>query len=227
MIELQLIVNQTQVVDRLRAIPNGARRAIVRSINDALMPTARKMTEFTEQKYNISTAGMVKQMKFTKATNGRLLGLITVTGEQIPVYRFRKNQAVLTMRHWALGGVTFEEVRGQLSNIGNAFLAQMSSGHKGIFARFFKGEPLPIDMPQSGRWKGVVYRRGPKRGQLVLRQKIREITGLSVPIMMGGEKRVLPETEKFMGDYIGKRMEFYINAFLESGAARISRSGAE
>ena len=80
-------------------------------------------------------------------------------------------------------GVSIEIIRGRRKTPPGAFAAQMHSGHIGIFTR--TGTKA---VPQSGSYVSRMITRGPRKGQAILREKIKERYTISAAKMFGTQQ---------------------------------------
>lgn len=105
--------------------------------------------------------------RIQKAHRNKLAATILAVGKALPLIRFGARQVATGVR-FQLGG----ELKLRVS----AFIARMQSGHTGVFRRIgAKVQPI------RGRFAAAKIQRGPRRGQPILRQPIKEQFGPSIP----------------------------------------------
>jgi hypothetical protein len=170
--KLALVVTSMQIAQVkqiLSGIKNGADNALRAAINDTLKwgrtAWARQMREIENLPYGI----VLGTIKITQnAGNGSLQGVLSLHYEKEPLAdfkaKFRRSM-----------GVTVTTIQGQdAHNFRHQFRATMLSGHGGIFQRAMgAGKRVPL----HGRYAGRQIKRGPRKGQQILRQPIREAFG--------------------------------------------------
>ena len=125
----------------LAGIPKGAERAYSNAINRGLGKVKTQATKEVRKVYEIKQSDLsgATVTRAQKASTGNLAGYISFSGVKIPLYKFnvspnapgkgKKLKAGLMKGSWTL----FED----------AFVAQMKSGHIGIFEREDEAK-LPI-----------------------------------------------------------------------------------
>jgi hypothetical protein len=125
MIDFQ-IPQLDEIKARLRASPEATNWALMRTINDVAESGKKIALEAAFKRYNLKEGDIRKGFTVMKATPGRLVGVIRVSGRRFPIQMFSPRMTTT--------GVAFEEVRGTESSISHAFTATMLYGAN-VFAR--------------------------------------------------------------------------------------------
>lgn len=127
-----------------RALPKVMSRAINRTASSARTQTARKISEIVRLK--VST--IRKRVSLEKASYTRWIATLGISGYRIPLINFGAKQTRTGVSY------TIDKKSGR-KKLAHAFVATMSSGHKGVFKR--KGEDrLPI-VELYGPSLGVIF----------------------------------------------------------------------
>ena len=126
----------------LHGVPKGAEKAFSNAINRGL--SKAKTTAFKEVKnvYEVNNSAINEKTRtrIQKANAGNIAGYINFSGAKIPLYKFKVTPTVpgtgkkVFAAQEKGGGNTFED----------AFIAQMKTGHLGIFERK-ETKRLPIE----------------------------------------------------------------------------------
>lgn len=132
-----------QSIEAYRAMPNGIRNATVRSLNRAIksgqVATARLMAADTGLKVSVVKASMAVSL----ATFGTPEASVRVFDfKRMPLILFNVKDSGSKLTK-ALGGGVSYAIGSVRKSIPNAFIAVMSNGHRGVFARVGK-KRLPI-----------------------------------------------------------------------------------
>lgn len=138
----------------LERAPARLARALNRSIGSAKTVAVREIAADTKLKQAV----IREQLKIENATPERLVATLSVSGKRIPVYDFNA-RGPFPSRGRGKGVRANTPAR----TYPRAFIAQMSTGHKGVFERI------------PGKYMRA---RGPRGGR---REAIRELFGPSLP----------------------------------------------
>lgn len=163
MIRIKCTMDASQVRAGLVALGKEAPRASMRAINRTLQ-TANTLAVRAIAKdlgiaqreirgYGDQTRGHRSALRISKATTSSLRGALEGTGKRLALYDFAARQ---TKR-----GVSYR-MQGQRRVIPSGFIAQMRSGHKGVFVRTGK-KRLPI-VERFGPSVPYVFRKHIKAG---------------------------------------------------------------
>ncbi|MEY8517186.1 phage tail protein [Lachnospiraceae bacterium 29-84] len=166
----------------LAGVPKGAERALSNAINRGLSRVKTGATKRVKEVYTVQSSAIneATNTKIQKASTGKLAGYIHFSGCKIPLYKFKvtpkapgvKKQVTAAVKKG--GGTAFE----------NAFIAQMKSGHTGVFERE-TSKRLPVE----------------------------EKMGLAMAQMVGN-LNVMTEIEKEAQEVINERLEHEIERIL-------------
>lgn len=175
-----------ETVERVEAIlagaPKGAERALSNAINRGLSKVRTGAVKKVKEVYTVQTSAFneASRIRVNKASTGNLVGFVSFGGYKIPLYKFKVSPTAPGVRkkvHAAVmkgGGTQFED----------AFIAQMRSGHIGVFER-----------------------------ETEKRFPIEEKMGLSAAQMVGNE-RIIEMLEDEAQEVVNQRIEHEINRLL-------------
>lgn len=117
----------------LAGIPKGAERALSNAMNRGLSKMKTGAAKKVREVYTVQSSAIneATSTRIQKASTGNLAGYIHFSGYKIPLYKFKvtpkapgiKKQVTAAVKKG--GGTAFE----------HAFIAQMKSGHIGVFER--------------------------------------------------------------------------------------------
>jgi Prophage minor tail protein Z (GPZ). len=158
-----MIEVSTETIQRvemlLAGVPNGTERALANAINRGSSRLKTGASKKVREVYAIQSSAIngSTNTKIQKASTRNLAGFISFAGYKIPLYKFKvtpkapnsKRKVVAAVKKG--GGTTFEE----------AFVAELKSGHVGIFERktskrFPIEEKMGLAMAQMVRNKDIV-----------------------------------------------------------------------
>ncbi len=149
----------------LAGIPKGAERAFSNAINRALAHTksqafkeARKVYAVNLKDLNSATATRVQ-----KASTGNTVGYVLFSGVKIPLFKFNLSLGSEKKSKHIKAGL----MKGSWTAFDHAFIAQMDSGHIGIFERT-GGQGIKSRLAKTKDGKGTKHT-----------EKISQIMGLS------------------------------------------------
>ncbi|GHV50412.1 hypothetical protein FACS1894216_02560 [Synergistales bacterium] len=142
MISISLSLKEEQLrlaLDALRRIPKGAEKAIARSVNRALEGARTDAIKTICAEYAIKPSEVRKTFHIIRASAGKLTGQIISAGGPIPLIKFNvkpkkppnQKDVKIGRRRTVVAGVKF----GNAVAMPHSFVAQMKSGHIGVFAR--------------------------------------------------------------------------------------------
>lgn len=166
----------------LAGIPKGAERALSNAMNRGLSKVKTGATKRVKAVYTMQSSAInsATSTRISRASTGNLAGYISFSGYKIPLYKFsvtpkapgiKRNVKAAVKKG---GGTTFE----------HAFIAQMKSGHIGVFER-----------------------------ETSKRFPIEEKMGLAMAQMVGNQK-VIAELEEEAQKTVNERLEHEIDRLL-------------
>ncbi len=166
----------------LAGIPKGAERAFSNAINRGLSRVKTGAEKRVKEVYTVQSGALsaATNVRIQKASTGDLAGYVSFSGCKIPLFKFKVTPKAPGIRkevHAAVkkgGGTAFED----------AFVAQMKSGHIGVFERETK-KRFPIE----------------------------EKMGLSAAQMVGNENIIKPLEEEAQ-KLVNERLEHEIDRIL-------------
>lgn len=176
----------SETIDRvetlLAGIPKGAERAFSNAINRGLSKVKTGATSRVKQVYTVQSSALsaATNTRIGKASTGNLAGYVSFSGAKIPLYKFsvtpkqpgsgKKVRAAVKKG----GGTVFDD----------AFIAEMRSGHVGVFERVGR-KRLPVE----------------------------EFMGLSAAQMIGNEN-IIEELEAEAQKVVNERLQHEIDRIL-------------
>jgi DNA-binding transcriptional regulator YiaG len=129
-----------------RAVP----RVIMRGINRTVTPARTQISRELRKEINIKAGDLNEKINVRRATMSRWEARIELSTYRIPLLDFGARQTA--------EGVTYKiKKSGARELIPSAFIATMSSGHRGVFKRLYK-QRLPIQ-EKFGPSIGIVFQR--------------------------------------------------------------------
>lgn len=179
---IQITAEQIERVNTiLSGVPKGAEKAIssvIRRANNAVRSeTVKGITNvYAISRQNVRAETTINVR--TRKANGGVVGVVSFAGYKIPLYRFNVSPTVPVQRATVSAAVM--NGNGQ-TPFAEAFIAQMKSGHMGMFERDGR-KRLPITEfmgPSTAQMAGnsVVVERVEEKAQEVINKRIEhEIT---------------------------------------------------
>jgi len=142
MIEIRFNREQLDRIDRLiERAPRQMPKVMARAINRAIETTRTEASRKIRETYYIKAKDIKASLTLKKASAGDLTARITSRGSTIPLTKFKvKPQKPQPKRRLV---VVARVKKGAGGPISGAFVAQMRSGHIGVFNRV-AGPRLPI-----------------------------------------------------------------------------------
>ncbi len=181
----------------LAGIPKGAERAFSNAINRGLSHTRTQAFKEAKSVYAVKQSQLngATVTRMQKASAGSLTGYIEFSGVKIPLYQFNVSHSGSGKK------VRAGLKKGSWTAFDHAFVAQMKSGHIGIFERTGK--------------QGIEDRLNRQKVKKPNRhtEKISEIMGLSGAQMVGNEE-IVEKLTKAAQEKVNERVEHEINRIL-------------
>lgn len=117
----------------LAGIPKGAERAFSNAINRALAHTKSQAFKEVRQVYAVQQKDLdsATATRVQKASTGNTVGYVLFSGVKIPLYKFNVSPSEPKKSKNIKAGLR----KGSWTAFDHAFIAQMDSGHIGIFER--------------------------------------------------------------------------------------------
>ena len=169
----------------LANVPKGAERAAANALNRGLSRVKSGAMRRVKSVDAVQPAALsaATNTRLSKASSGNLCGYISFSGAKIPLYKFNVSPKAPGTGQLVKAGV----MKGGGAVFNSAFIAQMQSGHTGIFERESKPR-FPVD----------------------------EIMGLAAAQMVGNEKIIEPLEEEAQ-QLVNERLEHEIQRLLNGG----------
>ena len=117
-------------------------KAVVRALNRTVDNVRAEAVRRVRETYTLKAGTVRQQMRVEKAWGGRLSASVVASGRPIPLYEFAAR--------WSprMAGASFAVKRGNRKTLKDTFIAEMKSGHKGVFERQ-GAKRLPIEEKYS------------------------------------------------------------------------------
>ena len=191
-------VERIQNEFRSKLSPNEILRGTAQGVNSALTRSIPRINKRIKERYNISQKYLSRQAVVSpKANSGSLYGGIKINENRLPVIAFKPKQS------GSSSSVAIH--KGKTTMIRHAFVATMSSGHKGVFSR--------------GRYQKrigfVPGREKTASGKI----RITELMTAS-PFTMGISPDVRTDVAEFMGNEVTARVHGILTSRVNKIAAK-------
>lgn len=197
---IELSAETVQRVEHILAgVPKGAERALSNAMNKGLSKVKSGAIKKVREVYTVQSraASEATKTRIKKASTGDLAGYISFAGYKIPLYKFS-----VTPKVPGTGKTVFASVKkGSGGVLEEAFVAQMKSGHLGVFER--TGE------------QGIQSRMGKTKSGTGNQhtEKLEEKMGLAMGQMIGNQS-VLIQLEQETQELINNHLEHEIDRIL-------------
>ncbi len=174
MIEIKIDTKELERVEKMLSnVPQGMEKATSSAINRTLQMTRTSATRKVRETYDIKAKDVRGTIKMNRAGKSNLQGAMISRGGAIPLMKFKINPSKPNPKRRK---PVFASVKRSGGNIKSAFVAEMDSGHTGVFERVGKA-----------------------------RFPIRELYGPSSPQMIG-EETIIEEIQEEAQDIMIKRL---------------------
>lgn len=181
----------------LAGVPKGAERALSNALNRGLSRVKTGAVKRVKEVYAVQSSAISEQTttRIKKASTGNLTGYVHYSGYKIPLFKFS-----VTPKTTGTGRRVHAVVeRGQGGTFEEAFIAEMSNGHLGVFER--TGE------------QGIEARLEKYKKKNKHTEKVEEKMGLSMAQMTGNDK-VIDKLEEEVEKTMEQRIEHEITRLL-------------
>lgn len=190
-----------EAVERVEAIlagvPNGAERALSNAINRGISRVKTGAIRRVKEIYTVQSGAFneATRIRVNKARTGNLVGFVSFAGYKIPLYKFKVTPTAPGVKKQVRAAV----MKGGMTPYEDAFIAQMGSGHIGVFER-------------TGA-QGIASRLARAKKPNKHTETIKEIPGLAAAQMVGNAK-VIETLEEEAQQLVNQRLEHEINRLL-------------
>lgn len=183
----------------LAAVPNGYRNAVRAAVNDTVRSQRTGIARKIKEDLNLPYGEIRDRIAPRLAKGDSLEGGLTIDHHPVPLQDFKAR-----FREKSGGGVTATMIKPMGPQVfKHNFRATMSSGHVGIFANQVDRAKV---IPQSGAYAGRRIKRGPRKGQPVLRRPIAEAFGVSVMRTLEVKEGLLDQVVTDTADVFATRL---------------------
>lgn len=178
-----------------------------KAINDTAKKLKSDLKVEVKKNYTAKVGGINKAISIKKATNRKIVAMVTATGKPIPLVQF-KNVADDSVRAKAikknkLKPLTLAGADHSGKDL-KSFVAKMSNGHVGIFQRI-PGKSM------KGHGSRTLRNGRKTKG----RDAIKQFYGNSIVKMVGNEELVYSHVERKANEYLKESLEKHIAKVLE------------
>lgn len=198
MIRIDVSKANAQILDLAKQLsPQRVKGAEARAINRAISAGRTEESRQIRNTYNIKAGDLRKNLIIGKANRNNLSGKISAPGKDLPALLFRARQN--------RRGVSLSVKKGKRKLIRSAFIKQMPSGKKGVFARGkYKGKG-------SARKFHFRHKRARTVGPDL---PISELRTVSIPAA-GAQPSIRNAVHDRVIEVYGQRIEHEINRMIE------------
>ncbi len=178
----------------LNEVPKGAERALSNSMNRGLSKIKTAAFKKVRTVYAVQNDALnaTTIIRIKNTSTGDIAGYVSFSGVKIPLYKFN-----VTPKE-GKGTVKAGLKKGSMTEFENAFVANMASGHVGVFER--------------NNEQGIKNRLNKYEANRHT-EKVTEIMGLSAAQMVGNED-VISSLEEEAQETINERIEHEIDRLL-------------
>lgn len=168
------IIGLAQTMDKIKRLEEQVKtKAMVSAINKTATQTKNLATRLIRKSYLVKSEDLKDKIIIQKASKNRLEALVISKkkggGIELTKYSARMTRKGLSVKVKRSGG---------RSVIPNAFIGQGSA-----FVR--EGEKTHI--PRKGYWAGKTIKRGERKGEPILRQRLKKLYGPTIADLMGSK----------------------------------------
>lgn len=135
---ISIDASQLKYVEQvLRNVKNGAARVVQGAINTSLTEARRNLYDAIKNEYSLNkiSSRHKEAISMQRASPSNLAGTLRYRGFNIPLINFRVSPKKPAKRNPRQVRVRSEIHRGEVKTWRGAFIAQMKSGHVGVFTR--------------------------------------------------------------------------------------------
>ena len=188
-------------MDVLERDKEGYRKVILRSLTKVAEQAETLGNRAIRETYNISRADADRAINVRPASISKLQVNINVRGKRLPRIMFAPNQRLGRSR-----GVALSIKKGARKFSAHSFIAQMKSGHIGVFKR----------VPDKFMKKPAIFTGGGRISKAKAKQAIDETFTISVAEMFGS-KNITTNIERFIEEKFPSILENQLQFYLSWG----------
>ncbi|GEB35304.1 hypothetical protein BPA01_48840 [Brevibacillus parabrevis] len=166
------------------------------ALNRTIHGVGTEATRKTKERFFVKTADVKGTLRTRNAAPENLEATMTSTSKNLPLMRFKTNPGKVPKRRPAATKSAVRRVG--LAPVRGAFIAQMRSGHVGVFKRMRSWRHKKVTRNGKTYWSGL---------------PIRELYGPSVPGMVGSRK-VVEHVEQEAKRRMETRLDHEMNRLL-------------
>ena len=187
--------------DFLQSFGKHAFKSVAMAMNQTITGVRTDANRAIRENYNVKASVINKTMTITRArpNPNRMYAVLESSGNPIPLINFGARPSIPTKRKPGVGVSVLVKKTGGRKVIPGSFVAQMKSGHIGIYTR--TGQPKK--RVSAGKYKGQ------------MREPIKQLYSLSVPAMLQNNA-VLEEIEARAIIRFEKNLNHAIDRFVMS-----------
>lgn len=212
-ISLGIPTSQVAYAEAILAdIRNGAATALRTAVNEALTRFRTRLVDMLDDEHLAKTSEIRDRVKVSsKAVGTEFGGSVTVSYGQVPIIDFKT-------RFTKHGGAKVQMLASEPQQVFKfAFKASMNSGHTGGFQRKYGAAKVA---PQTGSYKNRRIKRGPRAGQFLKRQPIKELFGPAVVRVFDIRPQLTVDATEKLGEIFSESLDRKIKWQLDKAAAK-------
>lgn len=123
---MQVILDTSAADKALSSLGKKADRIIVQALNRSMRGVQTVLKRAVSKDMGMKVGSVAKRMAIGKATRSRQQATLRVNDKRVPLMEFKAKQTRKGVTH---------RIGGQRRQVPGAFIAEMPSGHKGVFKR--------------------------------------------------------------------------------------------
>lgn len=202
-----MIEVSAETIERVEAllagVPKGAERALSNAMNRGLSKMKTGAAKKVREVYAVQSSAIneATNTRVRKTSAGNLAGFISFAGYKIPLYKFKVTPKAPGIRKRVQATVK----KGEGGTFEDAFIAQMSTGHIGVFERTgtFDSDNARLKKygKQNKHTESIEQKMGLAMGQMIGNQKVIEELEKEAQKMV--DERIVHEIDRLLNSYGG------------------------
>ena len=202
-----MIEVSAETIERVEAllagVPKGAERALSNAMNRGLSKMKTGAAKKVREVYTVQSSAIneATNTRIRKASTGNLAGYIHFSGYKIPLYKFKVTPKAPGIRKRVQATVK----KGEGGTFEDAFIAQMESGHIGVFERTGTFNADNVRLKKYGKQnkytESIEQKMGLAMAQMV--GNLNVMTELEKEAQKTVDERIVHEIDRLLNGYGG------------------------
>ena len=202
-----MIEVSAETIERVEAllagVPKGAERALSNAMNRGLSKMKTGAAKKVREVYTVQSSAIneATNTRIRKASTGNLVGYIHFSGYKIPLYKFKVTPKAPGIRKRVQATVK----KGEGGTFEDAFIAQMESGHIGVFERTGTFNTDNVRLKKYGKQnkhtESIEQKMGLAMAQMV--GNLNVMTELEKEAQRTVDERIVHEIDRLLNGYGG------------------------